>query len=92
MSAISFTRNVALLFDEMKIKAGLVFRKDGSLVGFVDISDINTALKSLETNIDEDSSQLATHMLTLMVRGIFTHISFPLASFPTKGLYLYGIL
>ena len=81
-------RNVALLFDEMKIKEGLVFRKDGTLVGFVDLGDINTSLKALEANVNkdyDDSPELATHMLTLMVRGIFVHISFPLASFPTKG-------
>ena len=29
------------MFDEMKVREGLVFKQDGSLVGFVDLGDIN---------------------------------------------------
>ena len=78
-------KNVALLFDEMKIKERFVFRKDGTLVGFVNLGDINTSLKALEANVNKDynySPKLATHMLTLMVQRIFMYISFP---FSTKG-------
>lgn len=36
---------MSLLFDEMKIKSGLVFRRStGRLVGFIDLGDVNNEL------------------------------------------------
>ena len=76
-----------MLFDEMKVHEGLVFKKDGSLVGFVDIGDINNSMKAYEATISGNEKQevIADHILTVMVRGIFLNITFPLASFPSKG-------
>ena len=82
-------RNVCLLFDEMKIQEGLMFRKDGTLVGFVNIGDINSSIKRFEATIHGSREEVvADHMLTIMVRGIFIKATFPLASFPTKGIVL----
>ena len=79
-------RNVCLLFDEMKIHEGLIFKEDGTLVGFVDVGDINNSIKAFEATMRGSKEEvIADHMLTLMVRGIFLDVTFPLASFPTKG-------
>ena len=80
-------RHVCLLFDEMKVREGLVFKRDGH-VGFVRISDIDDSLKALEakTKGGESKEVVADHVLTVMVQGIFMKLHFPLASFPTKGI------
>lgn len=40
---------VALVFDEVKVKEDLVYNKhSGELIGFIDITDINQHLSSLE--------------------------------------------
>ena len=33
------------MFDEMKVREGLVFKQDGCLVGFVDLGDINNCIR-----------------------------------------------
>ena len=44
-------KNCAVLFDEMKIKSGLVFnRHTGKIVGFTSIGDINEELRTFEKN------------------------------------------
>ena len=35
--------------------------------------------------VKDEPTELATHMLTLMVRGIFINLEYPYASFPTTG-------
>lgn len=86
-------RFVVLIIDEMKIKEDLIFDKTGrTLHGFVNLGDVNSDLKKLEEEIDGDakpSQSLATHMLTVMVRGIFFKLEFPYASFPTQGIIKY---
>ena len=48
-----------LLFDEMKVKDGLVYAKyTGELIGFIDLGDLEINEGTLE-NMDE----LATHVL-----------------------------
>ncbi len=73
----------------MKIQEDLVFDKTGhQLLGFVNLGDVNSDLKALETQINDDtatSENIATHVLTLMIRGIFIKFEFPYASFPTQG-------
>lgn len=80
---------IVLVFDEMKIREDLVFNKHTSqLVGFIDLGDVNNVLTELErqcTNPDSLEDVVATHMLTFMVRGIFSNLEFPYAQFPTNG-------
>ena len=80
---------VVLILDEMKIQEDLVYDKTGQrLHGFVNLGDVNEELRKLEREVNEDlspSSKIATHMLTLMVRGIFFKMEFPYANFPTQG-------
>ena len=80
--------------DEVKIQEDLVYDKTGSnLLGFVNLGEVNDQLKQLEQEAGsqtESHKQLATHMLTLMVRGIFIKLNFPYASFPTQGKPLYN--
>ena len=55
----------------------------GALNGFVRIGDINSHLAEYEKQVaDKEVKQpLATSMLVLMVRGLFTHLKFPYAQF-----------
>jgi hypothetical protein len=81
-------RFVVLIMDEMKIREDLVYDKTGQrLHGFVNLGDINEDLQKLEHHINDCSplNKFATHMLTLMVRGVFVKLVFPYANFPTQG-------
>ena len=86
-------RYVVLLIDEMKVKESLVYDKVGAkIIGFADLGDVNNQLIELEESYRNDSPQtslpgpVATHMLVMMVRGIFMHLSYPYAHFPTSDL------
>ena len=89
-------RNVVLAFDEMKIKESLVYDKhNAKVLGFVDLGQVNNELQELEESCSEDGRlcrPVATHMLVLMVRGIFTSLQFPYAHFPTKALSADSLL
>ena len=81
-------RFVALVWDEMKVKEGLVFNKHTcNLVGFTNIGEINNELDKVEKECEEEgaSSNVATHMLLFMVRGLCTSLVFPYAHFATQG-------
>ena len=86
---LSLDRYIVLIMDEMKIQEDLVYDKTGqNLFGFVNLGMVNDELQELEkqaNNKTTPSSNIATHMLTLMVRGICTKLEFPYASFPTQG-------
>ena len=76
----------------MKIQEDLEYDKTGQrLHGFVNLGNINSDLQSLESQVSDGagspSSRLATHthMLTVMVQGIFFKLEFPYANFPTQG-------
>ena len=45
------------------------------------LGEINECLKK-----HSDSSEIATHMFAIMVRGIFIKLNFPFASFPCRDL------
>ncbi len=66
-----------------------MYDKTGNnLLGFVNLGDVNDDLQALERRLNnpvDPSICIATHMLTLMVRGIFTKLEFPYANFPTQG-------
>ena len=60
----------------------------GALIGFTNIGDINSHLDEYEIQLanQELRAPLATSMLLLMVRGLFTHLKFPYAQFPCTDL------
>lgn len=77
--------------DEMHIKEGLVYNKsNGDLIGYSDIGDINNHLMKLEeqytTTGESQTCKLASTIMVLMVRGLFTDFTFPYVSFPTSNL------
>ena len=73
----------------MKIQEDLVFDKTGKQIhGFVNLGDVNSDLQALESQANDNttpSGSIATHMLTLMARGIFIKLEFPYANFRMQG-------
>ena len=73
----------------MYVREELVYRKNtGTLVGFMNMGDINTHLLAFEHSLKQDTSkpQLATTMVMFMVQGLFTQLSFPYAQFPSSNV------
>ena len=87
-----FQRNVALLFDEVKIKSGLVY-KDGQLIGFCNLGSVNDELLRLERAMSDqhDPPEEATHILTIMVRSIFSRMEAVIAHYPSVGFTSYQL-
>ena len=95
-------RQFTLLFDEMKVKGGLVFRKStGRLVGFCDLGQANRDIDHLFSSSSKGTAgdqtpQLAKNMLVFMIRPIFCpSLSFMIAAFPTiqlTGSKLYQLV
>ena len=89
---------VVLLFDEMKVKESLVYDKHSAeVIGFVELGDVNEHLAQLEQSCSNQDKQhqVATHILALMVRGVFTTLRFPFAHFPSQtvtGDQLFSII
>lgn len=80
-------RYVAVCFDEVKVKEGIVYDKhDCRVVGFVDFGEVNNALAEFERSLAGSSPVLAKQMLVFMVRGVFFRLSFPYAQFATRDL------
>ena len=79
---------VAVVFDEVKVKEGIVYDKhECRIVGFVDFGDVNNALLAFERSMNGDADRtVAKHMLVFMVRGIFIKLQFPYAQYPTTDL------
>lgn len=75
----------------MKIREGLVFDKDtGNIIGFVNTGDMNELLRSFEVELKgqkEPKRDVATHMLTVCVRGIFLKLDYPLGQFSTTSMF-----
>ena len=62
-----FEKNVSLMFDEMKIKSGLVFSKTaGNLVGFCEMGEINNEIEKFNKAME---SQAATEKQSLETRS-----------------------
>ena len=78
-------RYVALLFDEMKVKANLVFDKHtGELTGFLDLGDPDLNYNEFKEERPEDN--IATHAFVFFLRGISTNLKYSLAYFATNGI------
>ena len=75
-------RFVVVLFDELKLRESLVYDKHSAqVVGFVHLGEVDNQINELEK--DGANPDIATHMLCLMVRGVFSGIHFPYAHFST---------
>ena len=88
---------VVLVFDEMKVREDLVFNKHtGMVTGFVDHGQqsldqrFSTLAEECNHALSLSKRIVATHMLTMMVRGIFFKLDFPFAQFATTGLNVLG--
>ena len=81
-------RDVSLLFDEMKIKSGLVYSKaTGNVVGVVDVGSIGNEILAFEKKCKgEKDVPIATHVLVLMIRGIFTGLHAAIGYYPSTGV------
>ena len=78
-----------LVLDEMKMKENLVYNKyTGEVIGFTNLGSINNELLSLERECNSNTKHapIASHLLVLMVRGIFFKLEFPYAHFATEGI------
>ena len=91
---------VGLILDEMHVKEDLVYDKwTGELIGFMNLDEISLHLSKLEedllANLDDDdgdevsedstTATLANSVLVFMVRGLFTSLQFPYATFPCNS-------
>jgi hypothetical protein len=83
----SWKKFVIVLLDEMKVK-GLVYDKHAcEVVRYAELDDIDFQLDQLEQSPSvSNTPPVATHLLTLMVRGLFTRCRFPYAHFPTTSV------
>uniref|UniRef100_A0A7M5V9H3 Transposable element P transposase-like RNase H domain-containing protein n=1 Tax=Clytia hemisphaerica TaxID=252671 RepID=A0A7M5V9H3_9CNID len=77
------------MFDEMKIKSGLVFsRSTGTIIGFTELGKISDEIDSLERSLEKERKKLrplATHVLAIMIRGFFHHFNLPIGFHATKS-------
>ncbi|CAB3994726.1 Hypothetical predicted protein [Paramuricea clavata] len=81
---------VVLLHDEVKIKSDLVYCKHtGELIGFANLGDVNNALvdfeKQCQIEVSNCTPDIATYMLSFMVRGVSISLEYPLAHFPCSS-------
>ena len=80
-------RYVMLLFDAMKIQSNLVFDKvTGELIGLTDLGDPSLNFATLQ---DED--ELASHVLTFLLRGVTTNLKFSFSYFATTNVTCFQI-
>ena len=91
----TYEKQFALAMDEMKIRSGLVFKKDtGELTGFCNLGQVNHDLEKLSdylTTTDATKSNevptLSDQMLVFMIGPIFKpSFSFPVAMYPSTNL------
>ena len=92
----NFCRYVTLAPDEMKIREDLVFNKStGEIIGFVNYGKnfddrFGELREQCKKRAELTEKSVATHMLALMVRGIFFKMDIRIVKFPTTGLICIG--
>ena len=83
-----YQKYIGIVFDEMKVKEGLVYDKhECKIVGF--LGSVNNAFSSFERQLNESENHtavVAKQMLVCMIRGMFIHLKFPYAQYPTNGV------
>lgn len=81
---------IGIIFDEMKIKEGIVYEKHANeVLGFVNLGEVTNQLLDFERVCNNQSEQMppiAKHINCFMVRGIFVRINFPYAQFATDSV------
>ena len=80
-------KQLILLFDEMKIKSGLVYSKSsGRVIGFTKLSCMNDELNEFERRTsDNKTKELATYVLCFVVRGLVKSLYFSVGYFSSRG-------
>ena len=74
LSGLSDWKYFVLLLDEMKIKESFVYKSESKVIGFVNLGKVNDQMLKFEREASNDElscGEIATHMLTLMIWGIF---------------------
>ncbi|VDH96810.1 Hypothetical predicted protein [Mytilus galloprovincialis] len=86
-------QNISLLFDEVKVKSGLVYcSESGRLIGFCDLGSVNNDIQNFCINESETSEPgIASHIMTIMIRGIFSNLECVVAHYPCKGFTSYQL-
>ena len=84
-------KHIGLVFDEMKIKEGIVYDKHCcEILGFINLGGVTNQLLEFEKLCDgEDASYIppvAKYICCFMIRGIFMNINFPYAQFATTSI------
>ncbi len=88
-SAPEHEKYVSVTFDEMHIRADLVFNKHNrELIGFCNLGDVNNCLLEVEKSVEKNDPKpvLAKSMPMFMVRALFGPLKFPYAQFYTKDI------
>lgn len=82
-----FQKCVLLLVDEVHIKEDLVFDKhSGELLGYINLGETNQLLDVERLLSDDQDQELASSIVVIMVRGLFTRLCFPYAQFAASTL------
>ena len=79
-SLLEHEKNVLLLFDVMKTKSGLVFRRSSwRLVAFTDLGDVNDEFDDFNKLIKQGCKEpdQAAYVLILLVCGLFKYLQCP---------------
>ena len=88
-SAPEYQKNVCLVWDEMKVRSGLVITKgSGRVVGFTALDDVSRELEKL-SELDSGcrkEPELASHITVFMVRGLMVHANVPFIWYPCLGM------
>ena len=85
-----FEKNVSLIFDEIKIKSGLIYKKSsGKLIGFTEMGELNESINEFQRGCDEGKSELdrqfSKYVNMFMVRGIFSNLCYPFGYHASVG-------
>ena len=93
-SSSKWNSYIVLLFDEMKVMESLVYDKHSAqVVGFTELGALNDQFEELERQ--DATPTIATHILCIMVRGIFSSLRFAYGHIPTcdmTGPQLHSII
>jgi hypothetical protein len=81
-------QDVALCFDEMKVKEGLVYcPHSGKLTGYVDTLDADSLLDVTSKSLEK----IATHALAFQIRGLKSDLQSVVGTYATSSLNAEGL-